>query len=53
MSQDILMPIRVPRFHFTIATPIGSLPELGHAGILMIDGTSGTTKYFREPLGSL
>lgn len=31
---------------YLIGTPIGKVGNLGHAGILLIEGKSGTTKYF-------
>lgn len=44
-SPDHVVVIVFP--HVTITVPnIGQVPEIGHAGVLLINGTSGLTKYF-------
>jgi len=43
-SPDVVIPIAFP--DYKIATPIGKLPELGHAGVLFFNGSNGTTKYY-------
>lgn len=41
---DAAIPLAFPDYR--IQTPAGRIPELGHAGVLIIDGKTGTTKYF-------
>ncbi len=43
-AGDILIPINFP--DFLVGTPSGPVPELGHAGILLIRGSDGLTKYY-------
>ena len=45
MQVPDLIPGRELFPHF-IRVPVTRLPELGHAGVLFIDGTTGTTKYY-------
>lgn len=42
--MDILIPIVFP--DYLISTPAGKLPQLGHAGILIILGSTGSTRYY-------
>lgn len=41
---DVVIPIVFP--DYKISTPIGNIGELGHAGVLIILGSTGTTKYY-------
>ncbi|HEX8199446.1 MAG TPA: hypothetical protein VF590_03085 [Isosphaeraceae bacterium] len=43
-AADVVIPIVFP--DYLIGTPAGKLPELGHAGVLLIQGTTGLTKYY-------
>ncbi len=44
-SRDRVVVVVYP--HVTIQVPgVGLVPEIGHAGVLLINGTSGLTKYF-------
>lgn len=42
--MDFLVPIVFP--DYLISTPVGKLPQLGHAGILIILGSTGSTRYY-------
>jgi len=44
VRQDVVVPIAYPDYE--ISTPVGAVPGLGHAGVLFIDGKTGTTKYY-------
>lgn len=44
MAKDILIPISFP--DYIVSTPVGNIPELGHAGILFIRRVDGLTKYY-------
>lgn len=41
---DVIIPIVFP--DYKISTPIGKIGDLGHAGVLLIQGGSGLTKYY-------
>lgn len=41
---DVIIPIVFP--DYKISTPVGKLGDLGHAGVLLIDGATGRTKYY-------
>lgn len=43
-SKDVIIPIVFP--DYKISTPVGNIGDLGHAGILVILGGKGTTKYY-------
>ena len=43
-STDTVIPIVFP--DYKISTPIGRVSDLGHAGVLFINGSNGRTKYY-------
>lgn len=44
VSRDLVIPIVFPDYR--ISTPFGRISQLGHAGVLLINGHTGMTAYF-------